>query len=104
MIVQRFVVAVERVENLALRGRRLVRRELDAAGVWKAGVENLPSKRGGGAEPREKREFSAAQRKCSANVVRVASSEGLVRRSSAMVSTEYITVEWCLAKSLPISG
>lgn len=37
--------------------------------------------------------FSAGYRKCSMNVVRVASSDGLERRSSVIVSTEYMTVE-----------
>lgn len=92
------------MENPSLKGRGLVRHGLEAAVMWKAGVENLPRGGRGDAESHREREFSAAQRKCSANVVRVASSEGLVRRSSVMVSTEYMTVEWCLAKSLPISG
>ena len=63
---------------------------------WK-GVEE-------GVDHGKKRGKSTAQRKCSTNVVKVASSEGLERLSFVMVSTEYITVEWCLAKSLPMSG
>ena len=104
MIVQRFVVAVEGVENPGRRGRRLLRHELAAGVVWKEGVEKMAAL--GDRRVRRGREggFSTAQRKCSANVVSVASSAGLVRRSSVMVSTEYMTVEWCFAKSLPISG
>ena len=52
----------------------------------------------------KRRKESTPQRKCSTNVVRVASKDGLERLSFVMVSTEYMTVEWCLAKSLPMSG
>ena len=100
-IVQTFAVVVEGVEDRCRCGRGLLLHGLSGRGLWISGCGWSAEKTDG--FPTGLR-FSAGYRKCSMNVVRVASRDGLERRSSVIVSTEYMTVEWCLAKSFPISG
>lgn len=100
-IVQALVVVVEGEENRERRSTVLCRHALVVKVVWKTGCGSLREER---RRPLVSSGFSAAQRKCSTNVVSVESSDGLLRLSSVIVSTEYITVEWCFANSLPISG